>query len=129
VEMADTVLLPVGVFQYLASTKNSDSSDVTILEFLQRSNVYTAMTGQQLTIRAVRGLGAAADDGTARAVAYRRSPEVLKAHIPMPHRFLPVWQTGPLKFDVPGIFRLGGLEIRLPKAVRYLDNIATGSAT
>jgi hypothetical protein len=48
---------------------------------------------------------------------------VLKIHIPMPHRFLPVWQTGPMKYDVPGIFRLGGLEIRRPKAVRYVDGV------
>jgi hypothetical protein len=48
---------------------------------------------------------------------------VLKMHIPMPHRFLPVWQTGPMFYEVPGIFRLGGLEIRRPKAVRYVDGI------
>jgi hypothetical protein len=34
-----------------------------------------------------------------------------------------VWQRGPIRFDVPGIFRLGGLEIRRPKAVRYIDGI------
>jgi len=48
---------------------------------------------------------------------------VLKMHIPMPFRFLPAWQTGPMKFDVPGIFRVGGVDIRRPKAVRYLDGI------
>lgn len=41
----------------------------------------------------------------------------------MPHRFLPVWQTGPMWFDVPGIFRFGGLEIRRPGAARYVDGI------
>jgi hypothetical protein len=44
-------------------------------------------------------------------------------HIPMIHRFLPVWQTGPITFDIPGIFRLGGLEIRRPGSVRYVDGI------
>jgi hypothetical protein len=47
-------------------------------------------------------------------IAYRRDPQVIKMHIPMTHRFLPVWQTGPLVFDVPGIFRLAGLEVRRP---------------
>jgi hypothetical protein len=58
-------------------------------------------------------------------VAYRRDPAVLKMHIPMPHRFMPIWQTAPLVFDVPGIFRLAGLEIRRPKSVRYTDGILT----
>jgi len=44
-------------------------------------------------------------------------------HIPMRHRFLPVWQTGPITFDVPGIFRTGGVEIRRPGAFRYVDGI------
>ena len=56
-------------------------------------------------------------------VAYRRSPEVLKMHVPMPFRFLPAWQVGPILFEVPGIFRLGGVDIRRPKSVRYLDGI------
>ena len=57
-------------------------------------------------------------------IAYARDPEVLKMHIPMTHKFLPVWQTGPLVFDVPGIFRLAGLEIRRPGAVRYMDGVS-----
>jgi hypothetical protein len=56
-------------------------------------------------------------------VAYKRDPRVLKLHLPMRHRFLPVWQTGPITFDVPGIFRTGGTEIRRPGAVRYFDGI------
>ncbi len=44
-------------------------------------------------------------------------------HIPMPHKFLPPWQSGPLRWDVPGVMRLGGLDIRLPKEVSYVDGI------
>lgn len=125
VEMADTVLLPVGVFQYLASTQNSSASDLTILEYLRRANVYTATTGRELTIRAVRGLeSAGSNGGDGRMITYRRAPEVVKLHLPMPHRFLPVWQDGPIHFTVPGIFRTGGIEIRLPKAVRYHDGVS-----
>jgi hypothetical protein len=56
-------------------------------------------------------------------IAYRKDPEIIKIHVPMPHRFLPVWQRGPLVYDVPGIFRTGGLEIRRPGAMRYVDGI------
>lgn len=120
-EMADTLILPWERLEYIASTPRSDGSDETLLGFFQRANVYTAMTGQPLTIRGKRGLLTAGTGSTARLVAYRRSPEVLKLHIPMPHRFLPVQIDG-LQYTVPGVFRLGGLDIRLPKAVIYRDS-------
>lgn len=127
VEMADTVLLPTAVFNDIASRRNSDSSDVTILEYVRKNNVYTAHTGQELMIRANRRLDDAGAGGVGRMVVYRRDPMVLKLHLPMPHRFLPVWQTGPMKFDVPGIFRTGGVEIRRPGAVRYVDGVSGDS--
>jgi hypothetical protein len=122
VELADTLLLPVAQYT-LISTKRVTDTNMTVLEFIKLHNVYTATTGQPLTIRAVRGLETAGATSTARMVAYKRDPRKLKFHLPMPHRFLPVWQTGPLQFDVPGIFRSGGLEVRLPGSMRYLDGI------
>lgn len=121
VEMADTLILPIERFQTIASTRLTDTS-MTILEFLRVSNVYTATTGQALTIRGMRGMTTIGAGSTARMIAYRRSPEVLKLHVPMPHRFLPVQVEG-LQFTIPGVFRLGGLDIRLPSAVRYGDGI------
>ena len=121
VAMADTVLLPVANLQLIASTRLTDTA-MTILDFIKKANVYTATTGQELTIRGARGLATAGAAGVARAVAYRRSPEVLKLHIPMAHRFLPVQVIG-LQYVIPGIFRLGGLDIRLPKEVRYMDGV------
>ena len=122
IEMADTVLLPPASFALLA-TKRIPQTTMTVLQFLQQYNVYTGQTGQALMIRTLRELATAGNGGTGRMVVYRRDPSVLKLHLPMPHRFLPIWQTGPLVFDVPGIFRLGGLEIRRPGAVRYLDGV------
>jgi hypothetical protein len=123
IEMADTLLLPIGPMLTL-STRRIENTNDTLGSFLKANNVYTVQTGQPLDIVGVRGLETAGVGGTGRMVAYRRDPDVLKMHIPMPHRFLPVWQTGPMRFDVPGIFRLGGLEIRRPKAVRYVDGIS-----
>ena len=123
-EIADTLLLPYSVLLDLSTRRIDAVNQTTILEWLQRNNIYTLTTGQPLTIRGVFGyLDTAGASSTKRMVAYRRSPEVLKMHIPMPFRFLPVWQTGPMRFDVPGIFRLGGVDIRRPKSVRYLDGL------
>lgn len=123
IAMADTVLLPSTKLQFLASKRLGDGNGtLTLLQFLQQANVYTAETGRQLTIRGARGLNTAGVGNTTRMVAYRNSPEVLKMHIPMRHRFLPVQIVG-LTYKVPGIFRLGPLDIRLPKEVRYSDGI------
>ena len=120
--MADTLLLPYERLNLLATTRLGDTQ-ITLLEFLKKNNTFTAMTGRELMIRAVRGLDTAGVGDTNRMIAYRRDPQVLKLHVPMPHRFLPVFQDGPLSFVVPGIFRLGGLDIRRPKEVRYTDGI------
>ena len=120
--MGDTLLLPYDKLNVLATRRLGDTGQ-TVLGFLRANNTYTAMTGQALTIRAVRGLETAGAGDTARMVVYRRSPDVLKLHIPMPHRFLPVHRTGAMNFVVPGVFRLGGLDVRRPKEVRYIDGI------
>lgn len=120
--VADTVLLPHAKLNTLATRRLGDTT-ISILEFLRRNNTYTAKTGNDLTIRGVQGLETAGVGNTARIVAYRRDPQVLKLHIPMPHRFLPVYQDSPLRWVVPGVFRLGGLDIRRPAEVKYRDGI------
>lgn len=121
VEMADTLLLPIERLLYLGQRTMSDTNSETILNFIARSNAYTMVTGRQLTIRGVRELITAGASSTARMVAYRRDPAILEFYLPMPHRFLPVWQNGPVNFLIPGIFRLGQLDIKRPASVRYAD--------
>jgi hypothetical protein len=123
-EIADTLLLPYSVLLDLSTRRIDTVNQTTILDWIMRNNIYTLTTGQPLMIRGVFGhLDTAGAASSKRMVAYRRSPDVLKFHMPMPFRFFPVWQTGPFYFDVPGAMRLGGVDIRRPKAVRYLDKI------
>lgn len=124
VSVADTLLLPWNKYLYISVTPLSATyPEMTILDWLTTHNVYTAQTGQPLTIRAVRGLETMGVGGTARMVAYRRDPMVVKLHIPMPHKFLPVWQDAATHYQVPGIFRLGGVDWRRPKEASYTDGI------
>ncbi|MFE1598193.1 DUF2184 domain-containing protein [Methylobacterium sp. ID0610] len=123
VEIADTVLLPYDQMVALSLRRIDPTSQMTILDWIKLKNVYTLETGQPLNIFGVRGLETAGAGGTARMVAYRRDPAVVKMWLPMPFRFFPAWQTGPFRFDVPGAFRLGGVDIRRPSAFRYLDGI------
>lgn len=123
VELADTLLLPVASYQLIANTRISQLADKTILQWLRENNSYTAETGEQLTILQVRGLDTAGTNGGTRAVAYTRDPTVVKMHIPMPLRFVAPRQVGAIEWEIPGIFRLGGVDIRRPGAFRYLDGV------
>lgn len=123
VEMADTLLLPSTQMHALGSRRLSSDSEVTLLEWILRTNTYTLETGNRLTIRSLRGLETAGAGNSTRMVAYRNDEEVLRLNMPMPFRFFPVWQVGPMRWEIPGAMRVGGVDISLPKAVRYMDAI------
>lgn len=120
VEMADTLALPVSGLTYIGQVQLPNTS-MTLLQFIRENNVYTQLTGQPLKIIALRDLETAGASGTRRMVAYKNDPTVVKLHMPMTHRFLPVYQDGPMSFEVPGIFRTGGVEVLRPGAFRYQD--------
>ena len=121
VAMADTLALPAESLT-LIGTKRLPDTNLSILGYLRDNNVYTVQTGSPLLIVLLRGLENAAAGSKGRMLAYRRSPDVLKLHLPMPHKFYPPQQRM-FQYVVPGIFRLGGLEIRLPNEMRYGDII------
>lgn len=123
-EMADTLLFPYTILLDLSTRRIDSTNQTTILDWVKKNNIFTLTTGRELTIKGVWSkLDTAGTSSSKRMVAYRRSPEVLKMHVPMPFRFMQAWQMGPILFEVPGIFRLGGVDVRRPRAVRYLDSI------
>lgn len=125
IELADTLLMPNEAYTYIAATPYNQFTTETILSFIMRTNTYTQKTGRPLTIRTVRELSnGAADAATGRLVAYKNDEEYVKLLLPMPHKFLPVWQDGPTNWLVPGIFRTGGVELLTTVAMRYLDQIS-----
>jgi hypothetical protein len=116
IDLANTIVLPLAAHAAIATRQLDATSDVTILDFIMKANVYTARTGQPLTIMADHRL-------TTKMVVYKRDPSVLKLHMPMPLRFLPP-QLVNLSVRVPAMFRFAPLSIRRPKAVRYVTGVA-----
>lgn len=121
--LANTVLLPSAAHLYLASTILPDSGGKTLLEWVASTNLYTTGSRQQLTIVSMPELNGTGSGGTDRAVAFRNAKEVVQAYLPMPFKFSPPWQTGPWRWDVPGMFRFGGVEWFLPKEGLYMDGV------
>jgi hypothetical protein len=78
--------------------------------------------GESLTILKSRALETAGTGSTTRLVAYDNNPQVVKFHLPGPHQFLPAFQKSSLVYEVGGIMNVGGVEVRLPKAIVYRDS-------
>lgn len=126
VEWADTVRLPPAAFRLVATKRlGTDGSMGTLLDYVKKNNLYTAETGQQLDIAPLRALSDIPDvnDGEGRAIYYRKDPQVLKFHLPMPRRVLPVHRVGLMQYQQGLIARTGGTEIRLPYAMFYQDGL------
>lgn len=124
VEQADTVRVPPAAFRLLATKRlGTDGSMGTLLQYVRANNIYTAETGGMLDIAPLRDLADVADGERGRAVYYRKDPEVLRFHLPLPRRVLAVNQVGLMAFEQGVISRTGGTEIRLPKAMFYQDGI------
>ena len=121
--IADSLLLPVAQFTYIASTRIPDTN-MTIGAFVKENNVYTQVTGNPLMIRSVRQLNEIAPSSEDRAMAYVKDMEVLRFHVPQELQFIePQRGPGP---DV-GILRPHGAgragdhgAERLPVSGRYL---------
>ena len=123
VEMADTVALPPNIWgDFLHKVLPGTGTNAG--QYIKESNIYTTKTGIPLTLVECRGLENAAPGNKGRMLVYRRDPEVLRLYMPMPHTFDEP-QRWMYRWIVPGLFRLGGLEIRRPKAVRYVDGITS----
>ena len=126
VEWADTVRLPPAAFRLAATRRLTDSGvGLSALEYIRRNNIYTAETGQELDIAPLRDLATASALGGGRIVAYRNDRQVLRYHLPMPQRVLPVHQNGLMSYQQGIIARTGGLEIRLPGAMAYIDEVTS----
>lgn len=124
VEWADTVRLPPEAFRDIAVRRmGAGDGAMTVLDYIRKNNIYTAETGQPLDIAPLRDLAEAGTGERGRMVAYRKDPQVLRFHLPMPRRVLPVYRSGLMSYQQAVIARTGGLEIRLPGAMSYIDGI------
>lgn len=119
VERPNTLLLPTAQWNYLAGTPRSDNSDTTLLQWLINNSPYLTSANDIVPVTELTGAGAAATD---RMMAYDKDMDKVVMHIPMPLRFIEPQRKG-RGFEVPGEFKLGGIEFRYPGSARYADGI------
>ncbi len=124
VEWATHLRLPPTQFSDIATRKYAAGDGaMTILDYIKLKNVYTAETAQPLDIKPMRSLAGVGQSGGDRMMAYRKSPEVVRFHLPGPFEFLAPHPKSIMSFEVGGLMATGGTEWRLPGAARYADGI------
>lgn len=116
VEMPDTLLLPLSNFNFVASTARSINSDTTILNYFLNNNPYIK------NVEWVNELGSAGTGGTAKAVAYRRSPDVLTMEVPSDFEQHEIEHRN-LEYIINCTERFGGVIIYYPLAVAYAEGL------
>ena len=119
VERPNRLLLPTSQWNYIASTPRSDNSDMTILQYLVANSPYLSSEADVIPTPELTGAGAGGSD---RMMAYDMDMDKVVMHIPMPLRFTEPQRKG-RGYEVPGEFKLGGVEFRYPGSARYADGI------
>jgi len=119
VEKPDTLALPTAQWNYLAGTPRSDNSDTTLLAWLIANSPYITSDADIIPMSELAGAGAGSTD---RMMAYTKDMDKVVYHIPMPLKFTEPQRKG-RGFQVPGEYKLAGVEFRYPGSARYGDGI------
>ena len=114
-EQPDTILMAWNDYREISTRRNSDSSDVTVLEYFLRTNPYIN------NIEPINQLDKTKSGLTTnRMVVYKRDPGKVQLHIPQPLELFPPQQRG-LEFIVPANARVGGVALYYPKSAIYVQ--------
>lgn len=123
VHMPNTLLLPTDIYGYLATTPRSPTfTDDTMLQYILKQSPWLESIDYWVPL----DTAGKKQDGTTvggRIMCYQRDPEVLQMVIPQEFEQLPPQMIG-MSFKIPCHMRYGGVTVRYPKALAYLDGAA-----
>lgn len=126
---ANTLLVPKAVATAWKGAYMPDNAGMTVYDFIRLTS---GANGGEIVVQGLQELAnAGATDGNNtnsggvsgvnRLVAYKNDPTSVQLYIPMAHQFLPVFQSGPLRWDVPGVFRFAGIHVKRVADIAYHD--------
>ena len=124
--IADTVALPSLSYRALAGTfTDALNGGISYLEWVRRQ-VSGAVPGTNFQIVEIPELASAATSvivGGGRAIAYRRSVDILEMPVSFAFRFASDWRDAPFSYMVPGWSRFGPVTVWEKRGFRYSDGI------
>jgi len=110
----DTLILDNTSFQIANTKRASDFVEKSVLRSFLENSPYIKNIDQW------QRLNTASANGGRRIVAYKRDPEVLELVIPQEFEQFPP-QAKNLAFNIPCHARMGGVSIRYPLGIAYMD--------
>lgn len=123
VERANTLVMPLAQYTYIASTRMGDGSDVTILQFFLKNNPFITSVewAEELDSAQLSANGISTFTGDV-MIAYNKSPDKMTLELPVSFEQLPVQEEG-LEFVVNCHSRIGGVLIYYPLSQYIMDGI------
>lgn len=116
----NTLLLPLSNYTLISSMRNSDSSDLTVLEYFKRNR-------PGVTVDWINDLKNVVNPRTGSGttnvmIAYNRSPDVLTLELPQLYEQFPAQERN-LEFVVNAHGRIGGVIVYYPLEIAIIDGI------
>lgn len=108
---ANRLVLPADELTHAMTTFFPNSS-MTALDLIRQQYPGIQITGRT-------ALQTAGASSKRKYLAYRYDQTSLAFNLPMPLQFQPVHQSGPLRFEVPGVFRVAGLNVKRKEDFAY----------
>lgn len=119
VERPNRLALPLAQWNFIMHTPRSVDSDMTIAKFVVANSPYITSLAQIVPIVELKGAGTLAAD---RMMVYTYAEDKVVLHTPMPFNILDPQAKG-LGYEVPTMYRVGGVEFRYPLSAAYYDGI------
>ena len=125
VHLPDTLWLPQAKFAVMAATPmviGGTGVVTTVLEFFKKNNIYTALTGKELTIKTLRYFTGAGVGGVDRAMIGEWIPRNFLMPFPLPDQLA---QPVPISLGVEMFaeYVFGPFHPRFPLAFAYIDGL------
>lgn len=118
IEDANTLLMPLSLFNIAKSTPRSAISDKTVLQYFLDSNPGVSVDW----LIELETAGTVGGQPAKRVMAYTRDPKKIKMHIPQDFEmFTPMWTGAGYKINCHS--RFGGVVAKKPVAAEYLDGM------
>lgn len=121
---ANSVFIPTAQYADIATRRMGIlETTITVLDYIKRSNLFTATTGQELNIMGIPHLKNAGAGGVVdRMVILQNDADYQKLPFPIPYRFLPPVPMG-LQTNLFAEYKFGPYHNRWPASALYIDEI------
>jgi hypothetical protein len=117
IERPDTVAVAVSTYEILATTFIGNALQRTVLDLFKQANPQIKKVAASFRLETANAGG-----NGPRAIAYTNDPEKIEALVPVEfEQFPPIAKN--MSFDIQCHGRFGGVAVRYPGSVKYMDGI------